>query len=268
VRATTDVTDVRLEQLDRTDWVAVLGDQWDSAEKVLDHLERNSHHVDAVRALPWKRVLSAHSTVLDLACGSGWVTGILSARPDVERVIAWDASPGQLRDMVPRSVELVGGDIAKVETVCGLFTPLTLEDSSIDCAVLASAFHHADQPDELLSELIRVVRPRGTIVLANEVPHPPLNMLRWIATSAAAATVNSLSARLHLDKPGHVAADHILYDDELGDRSMTMAQWRRLFARHPISVEVVDSGLVPYRPAFRAPGRGQRNLTHFVLRPR
>jgi len=264
---TSDVTDVRLEQLDRTDWAAVTGEEWTSAASVLDHLERNSHSVDSIRSLPWEHVLEGGARVLDLGCGTGWVTGILTARSDVGRVIAWDASPTQLRDMVPQSVELVGGDIAKVETMCGLFTPLLLEDSSIDCAVLASAFHHAEEPHELLAELIRVVRPGGTIVLANEIPHPRLNMLRWIATTSAAATVNSLSDRLHLAKPGHVAAGHILYDDLLGDRSMTMPQWRRLFAQHPVSVEVVDSGMVPYQPTFRAPGRGQRNLTHFILRP-
>ena len=267
VGPTTEHADVRLEQLDRGDWVAALGDDWADAAQVLDHLERNSHHVDAIRQFPWERILAERSTVLDLACGSGWVTGLLSARPDVERVIAWDASDAQLRDMVPQSVELVGGDISKVETVCGFFAPLTLDDASIDCAVLASAFHHAERPGDVLAELIRVVRPGGTIVLANETPHPPLTTLRWILGYTAAAVANSMFDRANITKPGHVAADHVLYDDQLGDRVLTMPQWRRLFARHPVSVETVDSGLAPYRDSYQAPGRGHRNLTHFILRP-
>lgn len=267
VGPTTEHADVRLKQLDQADWVAALGDDWSSAAQVFDHLERNSHHVDAIREFPWERVLAERSTVLDLACGSGWVTGLLSARPDVERVIAWDASEAQLREMVPQSVELVGGDISKVETVCGFFAPLTLDDASVDCAVLASAFHHAERPGEVLAELVRVVRPGGAILLANETPHPRVTMLRWILGFSAAAVVNSLFDRLHLTKPGHMAADHILYDEQLGDRVLTMPQWRRLFSRHPVSVEMVDSGLAPYRRSFRAPSRGQSNLTHFILRP-
>lgn len=246
------------------------GPLWADARTYIAFLDTNSHHVEAARRFPWAEVLpsAGEATVLDLACGVGWLTGMLSAREDVRRVIAWDGSIRLVSDLLPDAVELMGGAGEKVEPVCGDFTPLLLDDDDIDLVVLVSAFHHCGEPDELLRELHRVVRPTGAIVLLNEVPFPVTSMGRWIATTAIAATVNAVVPGPGLRKRGHLAADHALYDPELGDRAMTRVQWRRLLDRHAFDVQTVDSGLAPYRPSFRSSGWHRSRLTHFVLRPR
>ena len=256
--------DVRAEQWRRREWGADAG--WGPPEDLHRHMSENTNQVAAARAFAWERVLGAGATVLDLGCGSGWLAGILSAHASVERVIAWDGSPRLLDDYVPPMVELVAGEMGKIERVCGDFSPLLLDDASVDVAVMASAFHHAERPHEVLEELHRVVRPGGAVVLLNEVPHPRSWAVLQIGRTSLLAARNALVDGPGRDVAGHVASDHLLYDDTLGDRAYTPAQWRRLFARHPFTVETIDSGLPPYPASFRRRGHFQPNLHHFLLR--
>jgi SAM-dependent methyltransferase len=259
------VSDVRLEQAAAREWSADAGHQWLDAASIHRHLAANTHQIDAAEAFAWDEVLTDRAAVLDLGCGAGWLAAFLSRRDDVDRIIAWDSSHRLLTDIVPEMIGLFDGEPAKIQRVCGDFTPLNLDDASLDLVVMSSAFHHAPRPDDLLGELARVVRVGGFAVLLNEVPYPVASMLRYIATTAFAATMQAVSPSAPVTKGGWVAAEEILYDPTLGDRARTVSQWRRLFARHPFRVRTVDSGLPPYRAAFRRQPRVAGRLTHFVL---
>jgi ubiquinone/menaquinone biosynthesis C-methylase UbiE len=254
------VRDVRREQADRLDWAAGAGEQWASAHALRQFLDENTHLVDAVRAFDWAALLPPGATVLDLGCGSGWLAGLLTREPAVERVIAWDSSRHLVEVVLPEMVALVEGDVARVERVCGDFLPLLLDDSSVDVIAMSSAFHHSDRPGALLDEMHRVLRPGGAVVLANETPWGRLQMTAWSARLLLATL-----ARRRQD--GHLATDHVLYDSALGDYARTLSQWRALFAGHRFSCEVVDTGLPSYKPHFRRRTPLQPSLAHFVLRP-
>ena len=263
---TGELKDVRLAQLDAADWSGAAGEDWNDAESVLRHLSEHTNIVRASELVSWETLLPEPASVLDLGCGSGWLTGQLSGLERVNRVIAWDASPALLRDVLPELIELVGGDAAKVERVCGQFTPLLLDDDSVDAVVMSSAFHHAENADELLADLTRVVQPRGPIVLLNEVPFSPL-LMSWVAAATAfSAASSSVSARFGLRRSGRLGAEEFLYDEQLGDRTRTMAQWHRLFERHGLDVDVIATPYPSYPTSYRPRLRFERNLTHFVLR--
>jgi SAM-dependent methyltransferase len=264
----TAVRDVRLDQLDRTDWALSAAGVWGDPEALLAHMRDNTHHLDAAERIDWAALAGEHGRFLDLGSGAGWLTGMLSRRPEVSSVIAWDGSPRLVGELLPVTVELLDGDPSKVEMVCGEFVPLLLDDGSLDVVVMSSAFHHADRPLELLAELRRVLAPGGALVLLNETPWSRLAMLTFTARTAAAALANLAGRRARFDKAGHLAAGHALYDDELGDRARTLPQWRALAARAGWSLERIDTGLAPYRESYRPRGRLEPDLTHFILRPR
>jgi SAM-dependent methyltransferase len=261
-----DIRDVRLEQSNQQEWSAMAGANWASAEDLYSHLAESTNLIAATEQMNWEEVLPEHAVVLDLGCGAGWLSGKLTRHRQVERVIAWDGSAPLLADVLPRMVALVEGEPGKVERVCGNFTPLILDEDSIDLVVMSSAFHHATDPDGLLEELKRVVRPRGSIVLLNEVPYAIAWLLLAVGITALAAVVNGVSSRITLRRPGHVAAGHILYDDVLGDRAYTRAQWRRLFQDHALGATTIDTSLPSYPPHYRRRLPLEQNLTHFVLR--
>ena len=49
-------------------------------------------------------------------------------------------SPALLEDVLPGMVDMMGGDLDKVERVCGRFAPIVLEDDAVDLVVMSSAF--------------------------------------------------------------------------------------------------------------------------------
>jgi ubiquinone/menaquinone biosynthesis C-methylase UbiE len=261
------IVDVRLEQANSEDWAALAGPDWNDATSLYKHLSENTNHIKAAKLVPWDDILPAGSIALDLGCGSGWLAAMLTQHANVDSVIAWDASQPLLAEVLPTMFDLMGGDMSKVQRVCGLFSPLPLHSSSIDIVVMSSAFHHSADPDGLLGELIRVLKPGGAILLLNEVPYAVASTFWAALSTAAAAVVNCVGTGWTITKRGHVAADHVLCDEVLGDRAMTPAQWRRLFRRHGLAVEILDTSLPPYPRSFRRQYLLEANLTHFVLRP-
>jgi ubiquinone/menaquinone biosynthesis C-methylase UbiE len=260
--------DVRLEQRDRSDWALSAAGVWEDAPALLAHMRDNTHHLEAAELVDWERLSAPGGRYLDLGCGAGWLTAMLSRKQHVASVVAWDSSPRLVGDHLPVTVGLLDGDIAKVEPVCGEFVPLLIDDHSIDVAVMSSAFHHSDRPRELLDELRRVLVPGGCIVLLNETPWHRLAMLTFTLRTSLAAFANLGGRRSRVRREGHLAADHALYDAQLGDRAMTLPQWRALAADSGWSIELIDTGLPPYRESFRPRGRLEPDLTHFVMRPR
>src|SRR4051812_33345562 len=104
--------------MDRQEWSSLAGSDWSDAEKLYAHLSENTNIIHAARMMRWDEVLPEEAVVLDLGCGSGWLTGLLTRNRRVSRVIAWDFSLPLLSGVLPTMVGLVGGDIAKVDGVC------------------------------------------------------------------------------------------------------------------------------------------------------
>jgi ubiquinone/menaquinone biosynthesis C-methylase UbiE len=47
-----------------------------------------------------------------------------------------------------------------------------LEDGSVDAAFVNMVLHHREYPAAMLREMVRVVRPGGTVAITAEVEHP------------------------------------------------------------------------------------------------
>jgi SAM-dependent methyltransferase len=258
--------DVRLEQAASRDWSKAAGGAWLDAEGIWAHMSENTNHPRAAAQIDWAALCPSGSAVLDLGCGAGWLTAVITRQPQVARVVAWDSSRQLLSDVLPRMVELLGGDASKIEAVCGEFTPLLLEEASMDLVVMGSAFHHCTEPETLLADLRRVLRPSGSVLLLNETPWRGRGML-WFSLRMAVAHLANLLLGRGPRWPGYVADDHVLYDPVLGDRAYTMRGWRSLLRRSGWQLEVLGTGLSAYPASFRRPSPFEPPLTHFLLRP-
>src|SRR5437868_4048642 len=102
--------DLRLEQAAHRDWSATAGGEWLDADAIWTHLSQNTNQTRAAMEIDWRAFCCPGCTVLDLGCGSGWLTAILARRNDVARVLAWDASPVLLGQVLPRMISLLDGD--------------------------------------------------------------------------------------------------------------------------------------------------------------
>jgi SAM-dependent methyltransferase len=100
----------------------------------------------------------------DLGCG----TGDLAARiaPHVGRVLAVDRSPAMLKAARRRVAHLANVELHRAD-----LESLPFPDAACDAALLVLALSYVPEPERVLSEAARVVRPDGALVLVDVVRH-------------------------------------------------------------------------------------------------
>jgi ubiquinone/menaquinone biosynthesis C-methylase UbiE/DNA-binding transcriptional ArsR family regulator len=103
-------------------------------------------------------------TVADIGCGTG--NGAELVAPHVKQVIAVDQS-GPMLDAARKRLER----FANVRFADGPVEALPLEDSSVDAAMGLLILHHVREVDDALSEMFRVVRPGGKVLVIDMVEH-------------------------------------------------------------------------------------------------
>ena len=107
--------------------------------------------------------------VLDAGCGSGPLTAALRARGAI--VTGVDSS----REMVELARQRLGAD-ADLH-VADLGEPLPFEDDAFDDVVASLVLHYLQDWVAPLTELRRVLRPGGRVVLS--VPHPSVYLVNY-----------------------------------------------------------------------------------------
>jgi len=162
-----------------------------------------------------------HGAVADIAAGSCWLAGKVSRLQQVERVYAQDLSQGFLERVGIRVFLDLGGDPSKLTFVASDFNDLPLPDGSLDAAFLFAALHHSLSPIPTLREVLRCLKPGGTLFV-HESPVAQLRLekvRRWSETVHNACeiptTFNDIRYYLNMAGAGDVT-------------------WRRLdFSRNP-----------------------------------
>ena len=105
--------------------------------------------------------VSAGQDVLDVAAGNG--NAAAAAAAEGAHVVASDFSPEQ----VERGRQRTEAEGLDVEWVVADAEELPFEDASFDCVVSVFGAMFAPRPDRVASELFRVLRPGGTVAMAN-----------------------------------------------------------------------------------------------------
>lgn len=116
---------------------------------------RPSYPPEAVAELDHVAGLGPGRRVLDLAAGTGKLTRLLAARPDLDVVAV---------EPVAEMRATLAASCPDVEVLDGTAETIPLPDASVDAVTVAQAFHWFDPPTAL-AELHRVLRPGGTVVL-------------------------------------------------------------------------------------------------------
>jgi len=92
-------------------------------------------------------------SVLDVACGPGIVTSALQAAGML--AFGVDLTIEMIREAVSREGRYVRGEVSR----------LPFRDASFDVVVCRNSFHHFDRPAIVLSEMARVLRDGGRVVI-------------------------------------------------------------------------------------------------------
>jgi SAM-dependent methyltransferase len=114
------------------------------------------------QALPG--LLDPRMEIGDLGCGTGLIASTLA--PFVQRIHAVDDSEAMLdaaRERLDR-FDNVRFHHAGLES-------LPLESNSLDAAIMMLVLHHIPDPAAVLTEVARVLKPKGRLLLVDMVPH-------------------------------------------------------------------------------------------------
>jgi ubiquinone/menaquinone biosynthesis C-methylase UbiE len=108
--------------------------------------------------------LTGSSRVLDLGCGPGIVTEAFA--DDAGEVVAFDIAPEMIHHAFQRCKE---AGQANVHFVVGHAERLPFQEASFDIIVTRLTFHHFPDPGTVISEMSRVIRSGGNIIIADIV---------------------------------------------------------------------------------------------------
>ncbi|MDB4706134.1 class I SAM-dependent methyltransferase [Verrucomicrobia bacterium] len=106
--------------------------------------------------------------VADLAAGIGWGSALMSKLSKVKEIHAVEISKHRIERLFPECVKMLEGDSAKISRYVGSFYNLDFESHRFDIVYLSCAFHHAQNPFALLTEVDRVLKPGGRVILVGE----------------------------------------------------------------------------------------------------
>jgi ubiquinone/menaquinone biosynthesis C-methylase UbiE len=142
-------------------------------------LERQEREADALaaRVRDWLVPTTGDERALDAGSGTGALA--LALAPLVREVVGVDVDEERIeaaRRVAPANVSFVLGDASA----------LPFARASFEIAGCLRVLHHARRPELVVSELSRVVRPGGRILLADQIaPADPLSALELDAFERA-----------------------------------------------------------------------------------
>ncbi|MFN8016653.1 MAG: methyltransferase domain-containing protein [Acidimicrobiales bacterium] len=118
------------------------------------------------------------ATVLDVACGRGaCLYPALEAVGPEGRVLGVDLAAGMVEHL---AAELAAAGVANAEVQVGDAEHLDLESSSIDAVTAGFVIFFCPDPDRVLAEMARVLRPRGVVALSIFDGDTPSKWLREV----------------------------------------------------------------------------------------
>ena len=132
--------------------------QWDELSRTLLPVPRYQERLLAlVPTVP---------TLLEIGVGTGTLLAELACR--AEQVIGVDHSPAMLEEARRR---LAQEGVQGAELRLGEMTHLPIADGGAGCVVANMVLHHAADPQTVLAEIFRVLKPGGTLILADLARH-------------------------------------------------------------------------------------------------
>lgn len=122
-------------------------------------------HTDPLDRLLRASNVTASDTVLDLGCGPGIVSCAFA--PVAHHVTGLDLAPAMLERAKARQAERA---LTNMTWLCGDVSTLPFADKSFSIVVTRYTFHHFLSPAAVLSEMVRVCRPGGRVIVADVTP--------------------------------------------------------------------------------------------------
>jgi SAM-dependent methyltransferase len=186
---------------------------------------------------------------VDLAAGNLWAVPHLLKCGNVEKIYCVEYSKHRLLKLGPKLLEHYKVQPDKVVLTLGSFNDIKLASNTADFLFLSAAFHHASDPCRLLSEMRRVLKPQGLVVIIGEhVLDWPQHLTAALKSIVKVCAANTIPPGIQLkffkkifhNKRLSIKPDRLFpNDDILGDRYYTLKQYREMFSKYDFNMKRV-----------------------------
>ncbi|HLG55654.1 MAG TPA: metalloregulator ArsR/SmtB family transcription factor [Vicinamibacterales bacterium] len=137
--------------------------------------------------------------VVDIGCGEGYLA--LEAARWARHVMGIDRSD----DVLDRAKALaLRRRVTNVEWRKGDLARLPLRDASHDVALLSQSLHHASDPERAIAEAVRVLRPRGRLLILDLKEHDQAWVRARFGDRHLGFSIDTLTDLLHGAGLAHV----------------------------------------------------------------
>ena len=185
-------------------------------------------------------------TGLELAAGLLWFVPLYFREMPIDHIVCVEYSRHRLLDLGPRVLEHYGIDASKVTLALGSFYDLRLPNASMNFAIMCQALHHADDPDAVLKQLYRVLKPGSPVIVIGEpsvtisVRMRVVHSIKYLAQRIAPASLLPVRLRQPKTKNFFVKIpDCFPPDPILGDHYHTRKDYLRMFRRNGFDVTIL-----------------------------
>jgi ubiquinone/menaquinone biosynthesis C-methylase UbiE len=153
-------------------------------DRLWDRYSRNS-----LGKLADSLALKGDEHLLDVACGTGRLGGILRQRYPKLRITGIDISPAMIKEARERLPE----DAATSWHV-GTLAEVEFPSAGFDVVTCANAFHLFLDQEDVLAQFVRLVRPGGTVCIVDWCrEYPQIRMIQGLARRFGAQYRNILT---------------------------------------------------------------------------
>lgn len=139
--------------------------------------------------------LAEDATVADIGAGTGYFSFRVAARVPKGRVYAVDIQPEMLAK-IARRIDASGA--SNVLPVRGDATDPNLPEKSIDAVLMVDAYHEFSHPKEMMTAVMRALRPGGRVFLVEyrgEDPSVPIKPLHKMTEAQTRREMEAVGLR-------------------------------------------------------------------------
>lgn len=183
---------------------------------------------------------------IDLGAGNLWAARYLFDLCDVDKLYCLEFSKHRLLKLGPAVLDHYDIPHHKVVLALGSFYELKLDDKSMDFVFMSQSFHHAEDPNRLLLEIHRVLKPEGIVIIIGEhnvnyYKEQAKHVLKYLISVFMPEKIQKkIFNKTYKIEKMIATADELFSPDSItGDHYYSIDEYRSMFSKYGFRIRIV-----------------------------
>lgn len=134
-----------------------------------------SHHLSFVESTIELMAIEPRDRCLELGCGEGWASRLLSQKVPDGSVVGLDIS-----DEMVRNARAKSADCENLIFILGEAEDIPWQNAFFSKILCVESFYYYEDPEKALREIYRVMSPGGSVWIVNHLSKENELSLRWV----------------------------------------------------------------------------------------